>query len=515
MTPTAQPMTNNMLDKVKSLILSLSEEEKNYFTSFVDSSNNKVRYHNKIVSLFHEIQSEESRPFVVLKSERKNLEILESKVLDSLLADNNLTRSGKYQGNPNKELVLHKEALKIMVLHKRQNTKRAFDLAQNLINQSLQLEKYDIATSLIRQQLSFTSYFNDYDLYKEKIAQLDQLEHLQALINKAVHYFHQIKIRKHLNLKENYDVFIEQAYKTIIGFSQKHESNTLSFIITFIKKEKLECEHELQSALQEASDLYTLYHKLPGKSLVECIYEIVLENAILCLELNRKHEALFLLQRIVNSAAPQSFTQQKSRLLIILHHYLEQDYQAAAKLLILYDDFEVNIPTDQKNQWFYLVACIHFKTKNFSKAIRMLSLKSLGYNEEPSQKLKYRFLNIAALIDSFQFDQADNHMDALRKFIERNKLKETYEMLHFTPLYQILYHAKKHGYNFEYIDSGVTSGFPIQRLCPISTFLDLAFLYRWIENKLNLDVDQKNPNFQDNRINEFYNNGKIQPIYSS
>lgn len=503
-----------MLDKVKSLILTLSEEEKTYFTTFVDSSNNKVRYHNKIVSLFHEIQSEESRPFEALKSERKNLEILESKVLDSLLADNNLTRSGKYQGNPNKELVLHKEALKIMVLHKRQNTKRAFDLAQNLINQSLQLEKYDIATSLIRQQLSFTSYFNDYDLYKEKIAQLDQLEHLQTVINKAVHYFHQIKIRKHLNLKENYDVFIEQAYKTVIGFSQKHESKTLSFIITFIKKEKLECEHQLQSALQEASDLYTLFHQLPSNSLVECIYEIVLENAILCLELNRKHEALFLLERIVNSAAPQSFTHQKSRLLIILHQYLERDYPAAAKLLILYEDFEVNIPSEQKNQWLYLVACIHFKTKNFSKAIRTLSLKSIGHNEEPRQKLKYRFLLIASLIDNFQFDQADSQMEALRKFIERNKLKETDEMLHFTPLYQILHQAKTHGYNFEYLNSGVTSDFPVQRLGSISTFLDLAFLYRWIETKLQAPFNATKPNYLDNRINQYYQTGKLAPIFS-
>lgn len=500
-------------------MLTLSESETTYFQAFVKSSNNMARHKSKIISLFEDIYQNRLKASTDIRKNRKNLEILESRILDSLLTDNSLTRDGKYSNNPNKDLVIYKEALKLRLLTKRGNSKRVFDLAQSLIAQSTYYEKYDISISLIRQQLSLLSAYSDAQLYRQKIEELDKLEYTASLYNRSIQYLHEIRLRKHLGVQENFDLFLENVYNKISSFSRKSSSPTIAFISTFLLKEIHQYRGQATQALANCIELYHQFETLPNNDAVTNIYDIIIEHAIICHELSQVNLGQFFLEKIISAKTSSQLTYLNSLYLLLISYYLGHNFDKALQTLNIYKQYQNrsdlgNLPSEYHNRLVYAEACIQFNSKKYSSCLKTLSTHDFGRKDPTVVKLKYRFLQLAALIESQKFDLADNHLEALRKFLDRNSIHGTFEMEYYQPIYETMTELRKNGYDFKKLIHFTPSGEQRLVFAPVSPSFDLAFLNEWLQGKFTDALENQHYFLlYDDRINNYYSTGYIKPAY--
>lgn len=510
-------MPRRLLSRVEHLISSLSVQEKAFFSAFLGFSNNHIRGKNKILQLFQQVDNQHPFSDSQIRNKRKNYEILESKILDTLLTDYNLHKVGKYHDNPNNNLVLHKESLKIQLLHNRGVSHRAFRLAQNLISQCLKLEKYDISLNLIRLQLSMSSVLNDPNLFKQKLEEQDTLEYKGRVLSKSIQFYQELKLKKNLGVEENLDIFLSNTLQALSGYYEKVPSPTIKYIHNYFLKECLEQTGQIHEALSVAVQLYSDFDQLPNRETVRSVYEVVFEQARISLEIGKYDTALTLFDLVIKRLQKQDIVFNKALQLIFLTHYLQGNYPEAKRTLDFLKTSQLDIEELHplhRSKWIYYSACLNLKLGAHKGLYKGLSHPDLGRQETPAHKLKYRFLQLIATIDNEDFDLADHSLEALRKFIERNQLTNSTEMNYYRPLYYVMNQLKANGYDFSLIDRDLD---PHTKVIfnPSSLSYDLSFAYEWLMSKLNIAGESYSiPVDQDNRIFQFYESGRFELAYS-
>lgn len=440
-------MRKDLFSRAASLVSTLIPSEKNILLNVIEATRNPHSKKSKLSELFKELDQNSSHG---KKANRKLLELLEDRILDSLIMDVNLLRQGKYTNTESTSVILQKESIKSRLLYSRGIVKRAYQIAETCINRAKETESFDIILGLLHQQLSMICIHQNQQDFFHKMMEIDHFESCRSLKMKAIRLYRELKIKKYHGVTENLDFFVESSLKQLYQFQSKVSFEAIDFITLYFEMEKYEMSGDIFSSQQTIVKLYEKCNPNSESPLIFNIYELVYEQARLHLELGQIDECCFLLEKCISHLPIENFSCQRSLELLFLLKFIKKDLHIASEILSQLKEseyFEKLIPPRDKARWTYYEACLFFSLNDPKRCLRVLSTTSLT-GIDALDNIRVRYLRTMAFIELEHLDQADRQIESTRKFIERNNLVLPLEETGLIHFFECLTALKYCGYDF-------------------------------------------------------------------
>lgn len=418
--------------------------------------------------------------------------------------------------------ILLKETIKSRLLYSRGIVKRAYQVAENCLQQAKQVQNFDIVISILQQQASMICIHQDETSYFEKVAEIDYYESCRNISTKAERLYRELSMKKYHSILENLDLFIDVSLKQLYAFQVKVRLISLDFIVLSFEKEKHELEGNIFDSLQTTIKLYEKCLASGACSLVFNVYELVYEQARLSYELGRAEETIFLLDRCIKKLPMENVACQKSFELLFLIQFLDKKTAAAKGTLqkLKESDFYGKLmPAPLKSRWVYYEACLFFSLSEPKKCIRVLATADISGLDD-LDKIRLRFLKIMAFVELEYLDMADKQIESTRKFIERNGLADIMQESGLHLFFECLTALKYCGYDFQSLPAklpglqGNLNMLKARKLLNTRLNSWLVEYGVWIRQKLEPEeIHNDFIHWQVCRREHYYDTGKIKRIY--
>ncbi len=498
-------MNQSLFERVTILVQGLNPTEIHFLSSLLQASQNSWEQGpGKLSDLLALFESQSSTELLLINGKkegdalRKNLEGLEDRLLDSLLMDVSLDRNGRYSHGEQFPLVLLKDRMKASLLRSRGCPQKAFDKLQRTAERHIMEEDYDSAIACLHLQISAVCLNNNPLVYKERKDLLFSLKRHQALRDRAIELFVELRMKKYYGILENLDFFIEDSLALLIKFKAECASKAVAYVLLYFEKEWAEVQEDYHLALSSIAEMHEMVKTPFYLPQVQSIFELIYEQARILLEI----DCLINAKRILYCAKrnlPLENDCGEAVLELLFNLELSQGNLQAAGFIInqlnTSSFFHKHMPVHTKTKWEYLSAILYFrsgKTKKFMSHMRLrMGLIKLA---KPEDQIRLRIMEVLTSIDADMFDLADRQQESLRKFIARNQLRASITPTHLFDLTHILWQLKYCGYELMRLD---------ERKVDLHEFLvKIENIYinmplnrsiirwdLWFANKLNHDID--------------------------
>lgn len=489
-------MPPKQLTRLKTLLRGLSERDKSSFRLVTEAYNRQWKKKSKILKLFDVLDSNESgNPIKLKDSERKLLELLEDKLLDHLLTDTSLAAVQK-SSRDGSLLLIHKKFLKAKVLHQKGVMERACNFIKSCSDQAYKLEEYELSLQCLRMQLSFIALHQCHDEFYELLAYIDELEHLNFHKNQSIRMYKELRLKKHLSLNDNLDLYIEHCSVKLSKICQQATSKTILYVKMYFEKELMELKGDLGTALHVLTQLYRVYDELRGNPLILNHYEILSEQGRLSFEMGNHEAARFFLTKSLNQLPVESDAYQQALEALIVLEIIEGKYSEVSKLLESFVSstyFKNGLPYHLKHKWWYFLTCSLFSSGKFRECQQVIDRLYVLKKPANDFNLHLRTLKILCCIEREKLDMADRELESLRKFIARNELQALSDELGLSSVVYLLNKLKQQGYQHNEIESDYESA--LQSLRDRTTGQALIHQLPPYENWLlkNITLHEKQP----------------------
>ncbi|MGB0176556.1 MAG: hypothetical protein ACPF9D_05280 [Owenweeksia sp.] len=442
-------MKHEIFERVEKLVSTLSAAEKDVLHKHIYSTLPEWQTESKLADLLNDLSHPES--FDDASYSRKNYQMLEDRLLDSLLFDINLSRNGKYKEDSNVYLSLRKDGLKMRILQQRGLLHRAYQLAENVKQQAERSEDYDEIIEALNLQLSMIGLQQDATRFREITEQINHYEYCRFAKRKSLALLYELKMKKFHGMTENLDLFIKDSIQTIQRYTERIQCNTIDFVLGFFIKEDFEQENNWPEAHYYMTRLYEKASDLPHNTPHFNFWELVYEQARLCMKMDQWETGIFLFQKCIQNLPPEHLAHQKAVEATFNHYYRQKDYQEALKLATEYQDsrfYRLYLNDKNKHHWNFLKCCTAYQMGQRRQAKTFLDDTREFEKESINQALQVRFLRILMAIDSQNPDVADHYMDSMRKLVSRNQWLPVMKQHGLDAFYYALFKLRNCGYRF-------------------------------------------------------------------
>ncbi len=450
----------NEFDELKSLIICLTNSEKKDLLNKVFYKGDSV-LKGKTLSLFESISNNhhisELESFKSISSGstkasfRKLISRMIEKILDSILSDENIKNNSIYD----------KRALEIFKLEK-----------QLLIAEILRYRGlFSLADKKIDKVISQCKIYEHYDILlfamdKFKRWNLDKLSKNQ-LLNYEAEYRKYYKCK--LAVKQALDIFTN-VLKIGVDWDNKKEEKYLN--ISIIKLNRI------LKATESKYVKYYLYYLLIQKYNILRKYKVslkyadeLLEFIIFNLNIYSKvrhgnallNKGVILRNIFMFDAALQNLAEAKKYFLdlpqnnIIIYEqfiitYIYSGNIVKAKYYLNLALNDLSFKENKSNLIFdYYFLVVNFIDSSYKENQRLLALISRNYSKF-ELKFQFRILEILNYIELKRFDESDNCIESLRKFVDRYG-ESLINLKKVKIVVRILIYLIKNGYNFNSVYS--------------------------------------------------------------
>jgi hypothetical protein len=443
--------------RVVELIEHLSSPERGLLDQFLSAFNRCPDRGTKLSTLLnyhynqkHHPSNELSPTDVVPKATNKNYELLEEKLLDSLLLDINLDREGRYREEACLELALQKEYMKVQLLHSRGAEERSYFRLNRLIERFVDFENYDQALSCLKLQLGTVCLQQNPSEFSRQRNLLVELKRKQQLRDKALDVLAELRQKKYYGILENLDLFLELNLTKLHAYSAQCASKSIIYVKHYFEKELAELSGDFLGALKHVKHMQKLLDQSFHMPEVSGPYELMYEEARLLIQLNAIDRAAILLyQTVQNLPIENQYGQAALELLFVLE--LSREKLSAAEKLIQHFSgsvyFELHMPAHARARWHYYVAILYFRQAHYRRCITYINRHIRLTELSIDKRLKIKLIEILSCVASLDHDEADRLQESLRKYMKRNKLSESLNASHLTELCNILWQLKYCGYD--------------------------------------------------------------------
>lgn len=441
-------MNHEIYERVGALVSSLSDAEREVLKRHLYSTLPEWQTKSKLGDLLNDLN--QSLPLHSSSYSHKNYQMLENRILDSLLFDINLTRYGKYT-KASAFLSLKKDTMKMRLLQQRGCLQRAFQLAESVKQQALNDEGYDEAIEALNLQLSMIGLQQNANEFKELTEQINHYEYCRSAKQKSLALLYELKVKKHHDMTENLDLFITNSIATLELYMDRIQCRTIEFIREYFIKENFEQERNWHEALYRVTCLYEKAESLPCNTPHFNFWELAFEQARLCLKTTDGQTATFLLSKCIAHIPPEDLTHQKSVSLAFDYYCQINKFDKALKVALDYERtrfYATQLNQVEHHHWNFLKSCASFRLGQKQQAKRFLDATREYEKVSMKQNLQVRFLKIMLAIDMQNYDLADHYMDAMRKLVSRNQWLPKLKEYHSDTFYYALFKLRSIGYNF-------------------------------------------------------------------
>ncbi len=481
-------MKHEIQARVGQLVSSLSLSEKEVLFKHLHATLPEWQNQSKLAELLEELYTDPASENIHYS--RKNFDLLENRILDSLLFDINLNRKGKFNDDGNATLSLRKEALKMRVLQKRGVLHRAYKMAQNVKQQALLDEDYDSIIESLNLQLSMIGLQQDAQKFKELTEQINHFEYHRFAKRKSLALLYELKMKKFYGLTENLDLFVKDSIMTLQRYQERVHCRTIDFVHGFFIKEDFELEDNWLEAHYYMSQLFTKAEELPRNTPHFNFWELVFEQGRLCIKTGDAENGLFLLEKCLKQLPPEHLAYQQSVEMAFFTLFHKKDFRECRKLLDGYRNthfYQRYLSKENQHHWNFRLACLLYHQGKIEKVKKLLEQCHLFEKSGVQQALNVRFLKIIVSIDEQKTDLADHYLESLRKHISRHSWQAQMKELNLYPFYYSLLKLRNTGYRFaefsqrypEHIEE-LTTLQQDQKECSIET-LPLISYWHWVK----------------------------------
>ncbi|MCR9155542.1 MAG: hypothetical protein NXI09_15665 [Bacteroidetes bacterium] len=344
---------------------------------------------------------------------------------------------------------LERGLLKARVLMQKEVFNRSEQHLGTLIRKALQNEDYEIALRAQRTSISLTALHRDDKKFAKQLKSIDELQYLNQQKFRAIRLYQELRIRKQRDLNENLDDYLLTSHRSLVELANKTNSKTIRFIQIFFEKELLEQKCDPAGALALIEPLQKLEDFALNQFLLGSNMELFFELGRLLFSIGQVHSSEFFLQKCIQNMSVVQHAYHKSlELLFFLYHHQgrikDRDNLLYEKGCHLMKNDLLNAV--ERGHWLFYRACLSLEAEEYQKCLRDIDRIFAHNKPEMSLNLHLRMIRIIALIESQLLDHSDREIEALRKFISRNKLRLKLDSLGLTDCYHFMLSYKKQGY---------------------------------------------------------------------
>lgn len=425
-------MNKTLFDSCIALTTSLSKAEKEVVQRHLKSikPKNLADKTSKIESLFRQLSASEVdllTTFKTYNAERKAYENLEARIVDALLLDVNLYRSGKYDTPGSTRSTLNKEMLKIRILCDRGLLQRGYQLSCSLLNKARELEAYDHAIECLNLQLSMVSLHQKPEDFRNKSEDLNKLEFYRSSYRKAVNLYNELNLKKFYHQRENLDIFLANSRNELQRLYELTSSKTILFYRDYFEKEIMELDGNVAEAYAQVDLLEQTWRAIDGGNPNIAYGELQFERSRLCYQLNRHQMSVEFAEQCLQNEPFQSELHQKTLIQSFLSNCMLGDFTKADHILKTVlgtskDRFQMN-PTI-RSKWYYYSSIMAFMQGKYIDSLEFLQEAYALEKQKKEYSLLIRLLRAVNYLELERFDELDREMQAFGKYLRRHDLLE-------------------------------------------------------------------------------------------
>jgi hypothetical protein len=438
-------------------------------------------------------------------SDRKQGEALENHILNFLI---NISEHRDELRKSSPQYHLEKRLIKARLLLDKGLELRAEQHFKTIQKKALNIEDYDLALRLQRIISSLQVNQTSLERFKTCLRATDDYEYLSHTKNKAIRLFNELKARRQAKLFENQVMYLAACSKELESLEKKSNSQTVQFIRFFFEKESHETNGEPGAAIMLIENLEALVDYAISSLLVKHPFDLIFERARLLFSLGELEMAKFFLEKCVTK---YSFNNGNFlpclEILVFIYHEQDNTYRRDQLIDSVLNEKLMHLNRSEASyiDWLYYKACVSLSRGSIETCIRTIE-RTVHY-AKPNHTLgiHLRFLKITALIDAQRFDQTDREVEALRKFIARNDLKDCVEQNGLGDFYTSLRALQKKGYRFNELKLIHRPDYK-----PTQIRYSLFCYKQWWDNKRKTQIIHSQLHIL--RRMEYFNTGKYQPI---
>ncbi|HAD95778.1 MAG TPA: hypothetical protein DCG19_00150 [Cryomorphaceae bacterium] len=442
-------------DRVAKLVSSLSPAEKDVLFKHLSSSLPEWQSRSKLADLATELSTPDFSNDSAYN--RKNYEMLETRILDTLLFDINLTRNGKQTSTINDLLNIRKDGLKMRVLQQRGLLHRAYQMAENIKQKAIRDEGYDEIIEALNFQLSMIGLQQDAAQFRELITQINHYEYCRFARRKSLALLYELKMKKFYGMEENLDLFVKDSIITLQRYSERIHCRTIEFISGYFIKEDLELEGNWHEAHYYMTRLFKKAEALPPDTPHFSFWELAYEQGRLCLKNGDHENGIFLLSKCIAKLPPEDLAHQKSVELTFASHYENGHFEEALRIA---EDFAAShfytyyLRENSRQKWNFMKSCTCFRMGDLVQSKAYLENTREFEKQNMLNNLQVRFLKIILAVESQNPDLADHYVEAMRKMVSRNQWLPSLKKNGLDAFYYALFKLRNSGYRLDELFSG-------------------------------------------------------------
>lgn len=431
---------------LRMLISNLTGPEKTYF---VNSTNaiieSQQKKSSRLLSTFHSLDCGKEIPLNLQDKDRKVLESLEGRVLDSLLSDVNVYRQGD---RPRPAIQVSKLLLKAELLYERGIYHRSYEMLEICIKKACKIERFDIAIRATESQLKLIPLYSDVELYQQKKMELSNYTFRQNAKSEIVNFYHTYLLKKYLNASENIDVYLISSLDRINKMLNREELIHAQFVATYFRQELQKFKGDYDGALLLSCELHFL---IKTNSFLTNHYNVSaaaydrgsIKQRLDPIESKRYYHLCMRL------CSPESFFYQHSLLQLAIVEF-QSEFDKTPELIRFFcqSRFFQGIPSRNRAKWRFASAIISFVDGDYVKCGEKLTAAQNEGIPDKNFNAVVRLVHVICFLERELFDIADRELEAMRKFISRHRAKHNLQQCGLKYFYHFLREFKNNGYQY-------------------------------------------------------------------
>jgi tetratricopeptide (TPR) repeat protein len=353
---------------------------------------------------------------------------LKSKILDALTLDVNIERKGLLDEQDTQVLKVKKKLMQFMFLYRsRGNHPLVNQLLDDIIGYS---KKYELFSSIV-EGLKYKKYFKGYtrglDDFNKLNKEIEFYEHCENAVDKANDAYYRLIIRADFHGNIDKRQLQRYLHESIVDLTNEYKFTGSASVGYYLKLLELAYLHNNEDMLKARDVCQELLQIVEGNKAVYRKQRVgfAYGNMIQCdIYLGNYDSA------VKNARAMMQYTPTKGVNFIVAKElefhtlFYSNKLEDAEKVL---DILLKAAPSQQgdfrvaKFRFYY--ANVLFKKKNYKGALKELLQNANLSKDKIGWEFAIRVLTIMTLIELDSLDEAEKHVDSLRKHIERHETK--------------------------------------------------------------------------------------------